>query len=97
MPPDDGALRGAASGALSAAETEVLRSTAGAFIGMGMASMFGGMNASNLFQMGSAHTPGVPGTAIPGAAPGAAGPADWTCTCGKQNNGKFCPDCGKAK
>ena len=53
------------------------------FIGMGMASQAGGMNAQSLFGMGQAQQ----------AQQQAAG---WTCPCGKAGNtGAFCSGCGK--
>ena len=61
------------------------------FMGMNMAAQAGGVNAANLYAMGS-QQPAQP------AAPAAAQGDGWTCpTCGKQAFGKFCPDCGTKK
>ena len=60
------------------------------FIGMGMAMNAGGMNAQNLFEMGSKNN------ATASAAASAKSDA-WKCTCGTQNTGKFCTNCGSPK
>jgi len=62
-----------------------------AFAGMNMATQAGGINASQLFQMGAQQqTQSVP--AAPAAADG------WTCTCGATGNkGNFCVECGGKK
>ncbi len=61
------------------------------FIGMGMAmNAGGGANAaSNLYAMGqqNAAQAGAPAQAAGG----------WKCSCGTENTGKFCQNCGKAK
>ena len=59
------------------------------FMGMNMAQAAGGMNANQLFQM--AHQ--QPQQAAP-AAPAAGG---WKCSCGAENTGKFCVECGAKK
>ncbi len=64
------------------------------FMGMNMASMAGGVNAAQLFQMGQQPQQ----TYQP--APAAAQPADanaWQCACGARPSGKFCPECGAKK
>jgi len=54
------------------------------FMGMGMASNMGGVNAQSLYQMGAQQ---------PSAQPAA--PANtWRCSCGATATGKFCPECG---
>ncbi|MBR2589771.1 MAG: SPFH domain-containing protein [Clostridia bacterium] len=61
------------------------------FIGMGMAMNaggMGGMNAQNLYSMGQQQAQ------QPASAPVQGG---WTCACGAQATGKFCPECGKPK
>ena len=54
------------------------------FMGMNMAQSAGGLNANALYQMGEAQT----------AAPAA---DTWKCSCGAENSGKFCPECGTPK
>ncbi len=79
------AMRGAASnegGAMSG------------FIGMGMAQQAGGMNTEKLFAMGQEKE----------AAERKAreeekknSPGTWKCSCGEENTGKFCSNCGNPK
>lgn len=59
-----------------------------AFAGMNMAGQAGGMNASQLFNMGAAQQ------AAPAPAPAAPAAGSWTCSCGTVNTGKFCSNCG---
>ena len=54
------------------------------FMGMNMAQQAGGMNANQLFQM--AQQP-----AAESATEG------WTCSCGTNGTGKFCPECGSPR
>ena len=64
--------------------------SAGAFMGfagMNMAANAGGMNAQNLFQMGQQPQQAQPVQPTPAA-------NGWTCACGAQAAGKFCPECG---
>ncbi|MBR4373855.1 MAG: SPFH domain-containing protein [Treponema sp.] len=81
--------------------------TAGAmtgFMGMGMATSAGGFNPQNLFAMGQQQqaqqaqyqqqTPPPQASAPKQAAPGG---ATWKCSCGAENTGKFCLECGKPK
>ena len=58
------------------------------FAGMNMANGTGGMNASQLFEMGAKQQ------AQAEAVKPAQG-ASWKCSCGTQNTGKFCSNCGK--
>ena len=64
------------------------------FIGYGMAQQAGGVNAQNLFAMGqqqAAQQPAAP------AAPAAPRANTWKCSCGAENTGKFCMECGTPK
>lgn len=53
------------------------------FMGMSMAQQQGGFNAATLYQMGAEKRADSAGA--------------WTCSCGTQNKGKFCANCGKPK
>ena len=68
------------------------------FMGMNMAQQQGGINAAQLFQMGAqqqAQQQAQQPAAQPAPAQAAAG--SWKCSCGMQNTGKFCQNCGKPK
>jgi len=71
------------------------------FIGMGMAMNaggMGGMNAQNLFAMGQQQQAQQPQQPVQQAQqPAAPAQGAWTCACGTQVTGKFCPNCGKPK
>ncbi|MFI3173277.1 MAG: SPFH domain-containing protein [Eubacteriales bacterium] len=74
------------------------------FMGMNMAQNAGGMNATQLFQMGQQQQPQqqapqqqapmqqAPQQQAPQQTAPAAG--GWTCACGATNTGKFCMECG---
>ena len=55
------------------------------FMGMNMAQQAGGLNANQLFQMSQQAAP------TPQAAPAA---DSWKCSCGAENVGNFCVECG---
>ena len=61
------------------------------FMGYGMAQQAGGINAQNLFAMGQQQAPQQP------AAPAAPKANTWRCSCGAENTGKFCAECGARK
>ncbi len=52
------------------------------FYGMNMAQQAGGFNAQSLFQMGAQQHNNA---------------NTWRCSCGTENTGKFCANCGKSK
>ena len=62
------------------------------FMGMGMASQTGGMNANTLYQMGAQQK-----AAAAAQQPEKPAEGSWTCSCGGVNTGKFCMQCGKPK
>ncbi len=97
-----------AAATLTSAQADAMRAAASnengammGFMGMGMATQAGGINAQNLYQMGAqqqmaqqqmaqAQAPAQPAAATPAA-------DTWTCSCGTQNTGRFCAECGSAK
>lgn len=96
---------------IASAQSDALRTAAAnpagaamGFMGMGMASGMGGMNAAQLFGQASqaqqapaqAQPAGAAGGVAAGTGTVAAGAA-WTCSCGAQNTGKFCGNCGSPK
>ena len=82
-------IMGAQGDALRAAANNPNGAAMG-FMGMNMAgAAAGGINVQGLYQM-AAQQPAAP------AAPAA--PANgWTCSCGAQATGNFCPECGSKK
>lgn len=96
---------------IASAQSDAMRTAAAnpagaamGFMGMGMASGMGGMNAAQLFGQASqaqqapaqAQPAGAAGGVAAGTGTAAAGAA-WTCSCGAQNTGKFCGNCGSPK
>ncbi|MDO5002166.1 MAG: SPFH domain-containing protein [Eubacteriales bacterium] len=82
---------GAQGDAMKMAASNTAAGPAMAFMGMGMASQAGGVNAQNLYAMGQQQS------AAPAAAPAPAANA-WKCpSCGASATGKFCPECGAKK
>lgn len=89
----------------AAAKNEGGMGAMGAFMGMNMAGMAGGMNAQGLYGMGqqlqgqsgmqqpeSTHTVSANNSVSRASGQG------WNCSCGAQNNtGKFCVECGAKK
>ena len=60
------------------------------FMGLGMAQNAGGMNANALYQMAGQQAQQQAQQPQPSA-------NTWTCTCGHQNTGNFCIECGAKK
>jgi len=90
---------GMAAANLNDAQAEAMKTAAGnsagamtGFLGMGMATQAGGMNANELYGMAAQQQ-----AAKDAAAKEAAAAGGWTCECGATNTGKFCTECGKAK
>ena len=88
-------LTGAQADAMKAAASNSAGAMTG-FMGMGMASNAGGLNAQQLFEMGqnqqaqAAAQNTQPQQKIQPAVDG----DSWTCSCGAVSTGKFCPECG---
>ncbi|MBF9704120.1 SPFH domain-containing protein [Bifidobacterium dentium] len=105
---------------IASAQSDAMRTAAAnpagaamGFMGMGMASGMGGMNAAQLFgqasqaqqapaqasqaQQAPAQTQPAGAAGGVAAGTGMAAGAAWTCSCGAQNTGKFCGNCGSPK
>lgn len=88
-------LTGAQADAMKAAASNSAGAMTG-FMGMGMASNAGGLNAQQLFEMGqkqqaqAAAQNTQPQQKIQPVSDG----DSWTCSCGAVSTGKFCPECG---
>lgn len=79
-------LAGAQADAMkTAAANEGGMGAMGAFMGVGMAQQAGGANAAELYRVGAVK-PTEPKTG-----------GTWTCSCGAENTGKFCKNCGKPR
>ena len=85
-------LVGAQADAMRAAAANKAGAMTG-FMGMGMAAAQGGLNAQDLYAMGSRQQ------ARPQAPAQEQAPSkdSWTCSCGAVNTGKFCMECGAKK
>ncbi len=91
---------GMAAATLVDAQANAMQTAAGnsggammGFMGMNMAQQQGGFNAQQLFGMAqqqNAQQPAQPQAAAPAA-------GTWKCSCGTENTGKFCMNCGKGK
>ncbi len=85
-------LVGAQAEAMQAAAKNEAGAMTG-FMGFGMAqNAAGSANVSNLFAMGEQQAAQAQAKAA-----AAAESAKWKCSCGNENSGKFCTNCGAAK
>ncbi|MBS6642619.1 MAG: SPFH domain-containing protein [Clostridiaceae bacterium] len=104
-----GYVQGAMARGMEAAGSNANGALAG-FMGMGMGMNAGGnfmgaASSANLQQMQMQQPGGQPqpapapaaGAAPATSQPGAGTPAEWTCSCGNVNHGKFCSECGSPK
>jgi len=66
------------------------------FMGMNMATQAGGVNAGQLFQMNEQNKQAQMAQAAMQDQAAKNGNT-WACTCGHENTGKFCSNCGTAK
>ena len=97
---------------IAAAQSDAMRTAAAnesgamaGFMGMGMANMAGGINAGSLFnQQGGGGTPQSQYNVAAGGGFAASngggngnGEGGWTCSCGAQNTGAFCGNCGSKR
>ena len=80
------------------AQAEAMKTAAGnkngammGFMGMHMAQNAGGFNANDLYRMGQQQPQSAP------AQPAAPAASTWKCSCGAENTGKFCAECGAPK
>ena len=62
------------------------------FFGMNMAANAGGVDANSLFEMSAKRQSEAQTNSTNSQSSQA---AKWTCSCGAQNTGKFCAECGK--
>ncbi len=94
---------GMAAATLVEAQADAMKTAAGnaggammGFMGMNMAQQQGGLNAQQLYGMAQQQAAQQPAQAQaqPAAAPSAGA---WKCSCGAENTGKFCINCGKPK
>ena len=82
---------GAQAEAMKAAASNPNAGSAMAFMGMNMANQAGGANVQALFNMGQQQS------AAQQQSQPAAEKTGWVCSCGTENTGKFCVECGNPK
>ena len=82
---------GAQAEAMKAAASNPNAGSAMAFMGMNMANQAGGANVQALFNMGQQQA------AAQQQSQPAAEKTGWMCSCGTENTGKFCVECGNPK
>ena len=90
---------GMAAAHMVQAQAEAMKSAAAnkngammGFMGMNMAQAAGGLDANSLFQMNQQAQ--QPAQSASSPAPAA---NSWKCSCGRENTGKFCVECGAPK
>jgi membrane protease subunit (stomatin/prohibitin family) len=93
----EGYVQGAAARGMEAAGGNSSGSMAG-YLGMGMGMNVGGgimgaASSANLQQMQMNQNKQAGQNAPSGSQPG----SSWTCSCGSENTGNFCPQCGNKK
>ena len=86
---------GAQASAMQSAASNEKTGPAMAFAAMNMAANVGGANAQNLFTMGQQQAAQV--QPMQPSAPAPVSQAEWTCSCGTVNTGKFCSECGSPR
>lgn len=86
---------GAQASAMQSAASNEKTGPAMAFAAMNMAANVGGANAQNLFTMGQQQA--AQAQPMQPSAPAPVSQAEWTCSCGTVNTGKFCSECGKPR
>ena len=86
---------GAQASAMQSAASNEKTGPAMAFAAMNMAANVGGANAQNLFTMGQQQA--AQAQPMQPSAPAPVPQAEWTCSCGTVNTGKFCSECGKPR
>ena len=84
-------LGGAQAEAMKAAASNPNGAMMG-FMGMNMAGGANGVNLQNLYEMGNAQQKNALAAAVTKQDTGV-----WTCSCGAENTGKFCMECGQPK
>ena len=88
---------GAQASAMQSAASNEKTGPAMAFAAMNMAANVGGANAQNLFTMGQQQTAQAQPVQPSAPAPAPVPQAEWTCSCGTVNIGKFCSECGSPR
>lgn len=86
---------GAQASAMQSAASNEKTGPAMAFAAMNMAANVGGANAQNLFTMGQQQA--AQAQPMQPSAPAPVPQAEWTCSCGTMNTGKFCSECGSPR